>query len=183
MKELQSKRLKLRLIKLSDLEAIHNLHSLPETDKYNTLGIPKNVTETKTTITPWVSENEKDDITNYTFAIEKDDNQQFIGLFGLKLWNKKNQRGEIWYKIHSDFWNNGFATEAVNLVFDFCFDTLNLHRIQAGSAVNNIGSVKVLEKSGMIREGRGRQILPLKGGWSDNYEYSILDSDPRTIKL
>ena len=34
-------RLKLRLIKASDLESIHNLHSLPETDRYNTLGIPK----------------------------------------------------------------------------------------------------------------------------------------------
>jgi len=36
-------RLILRLIKLSDLELIHRLHSLAETDEYNALGIPKNI--------------------------------------------------------------------------------------------------------------------------------------------
>jgi hypothetical protein len=25
----------------------------------------------------------------------------------------------------------------------------------------------------MMREGRGRQLLPLKSGWSDNFEYAI----------
>ncbi len=31
----------------------------------------------------------------------------------------------------------------------------------------------------MIKEGRCRQVLPLKSGWSDNFEYSILESDER----
>jgi hypothetical protein len=31
----------------------------------------------------------------------------------------------------------------------------------------------------MIREGRLRQTLPLKTGWSDNFEYAILESDER----
>ena len=29
----------------------------------------------------------------------------------------------------------------------------------------------------MSKEGRKRQNLPLADGWSDNYEYAILDSD------
>ena len=33
----------------------------------------------------------------------------------------------------------------------------------------------------MIREGRGRQVLPLKTGWSDNFEYAILKTDKRKI--
>jgi RimJ/RimL family protein N-acetyltransferase len=37
----------------------------------------------------------------------------------------------------------------------------------------------VLEKAGMLREGRLRQVLPLKSGWSDNFEYSILETDER----
>ena len=62
-------------------------------------------------------------------------------------------------------------------IIEFCFNELKLHRIQAGCAVDNISSIKVLEKSGMTKEGRGRQVLPLSNGWSDNYEYSILDTD------
>jgi ribosomal-protein-alanine N-acetyltransferase len=176
---LTSDRITLRLINPTDLGSIHKLHSLPETDEFNTLGIPENIQETQATIQGWIAENNVSDIKNYTFAIEDNQTKKFIGLFGLKLSSKKTQRGEIWYKIHSDYWRKGFATESTNLVLDYGFDTLNLHRIQAGCAVDNIGSIKVLEKVGMIREGRGRQLLPLKSGWSDNFEYSILETDPR----
>jgi RimJ/RimL family protein N-acetyltransferase len=51
------------------------------------------------------------------------------------------------------------------LIFDFGFNTLKL-RISAGCAIENIGSFKVLEKAGMIREGHSRQLIPLKTGWS-----------------
>jgi hypothetical protein len=44
-------------------------------------------------------------------------------------------------------------------------------------AIENIGSFKVLEKAGMIREGHSRQLIPLKTGWSDCYEYAILAVD------
>jgi ribosomal-protein-alanine N-acetyltransferase len=177
---LLTERTELKLIDFSDLEFIHELHSLPETDQYNALGIPKDIEETKLVIKPWIEENLKEEITNYTFLIEENQSKNSIGLFGIKLGNKKYKRAEIWYKIHSDYWNKGFATETVKAAINYCFDTLKLHRIQAGCAVENIGSIKVLEKAGMTREGRGRQILPLKQGWSDNFEYAILESDVRT---
>jgi RimJ/RimL family protein N-acetyltransferase len=56
-------------------------------------------------------------------------------------------------KLHFDHWGKGHGTEAVNRVLDFGFNDLNLHRIKAGCAVENIASIKVLEKVGMIREG------------------------------
>ena len=50
---------------------------------------------------------------------------------------------------------------------------------EAGTAVENIGSIRVLEKAGMTREGQKRKVLPLKKGWSDNYIYAILEDDKR----
>ncbi len=179
MSEILTDRIKLRLIELSDLDSIHNLHSLPETDEYNTLGIPKNIGETKSIIEPWIAENQLPEIKNYTFAIDNKSNGKFIGLFGLKLGSKKYKKAEVWYKIHSDYWKKGYATESLKAVISFGFETLELHRIEAGCAVENIGSIKVLEKVGMVREGRLRQVLPLKSGWSDNFEYSILETDER----
>tara|TARA_R110000868_G_scaffold15443_7_gene70413 strand:- start:945 stop:1493 length:549 start_codon:yes stop_codon:yes gene_type:complete len=177
--ELISDRLRLRFIQISDLDAIHKLHSLPETDRFNTLGIPDSIEETERIVIPLISALEQEEILNYTFAIEELKTGVFIGLFGIKLWPKKNRRGEVWYKLHSDYWGKGYATEALSRVIDFGFKTLDLHRVQAGCAVENIGSIKVLEKAGMIREGRGRQVLPLKTGWSDNFEYAILETDKR----
>ena len=175
--EILAERIKLRLMDENDLEAIHDLHSLPETDEFNALGIPVDIDETRTTIAPWVEANRQEDIRNYTFVIENISSQEFIGLLGLKLGNPKYRRGELWYKLHKDHWRKGYATEALKAVILFGFETLNLHRMQAGCAVNNVASIKVLEKVGMVREGRGRQVLPLKTGWSDNFEYSILETD------
>jgi RimJ/RimL family protein N-acetyltransferase len=75
------------------------------------------------------------------------------------------------------FWGQGIATEVVEAIIFHGFNTLKLHRIEAGCAVNNIGSIKVLEKAGMKKEGRKRLCLPLKHGWSDNFEYAIIVSD------
>ena len=174
-----TKRLELRPIEFRDLDMIHALHSLPETDEFNTLGIPDNIETTRSIIEPWIADNKSIEVRNYTMAIELKSEMEFIGLFGLKLDHQKYNRAEVWYKVHPDYWNQGYATEALKAVLQFGFDTLGVHRIEAGCAVDNIGSVKVLEKAGMTREGRGRKILPLKSGWSDNFQYSILDTDKR----
>lgn len=176
---LTSNRLQLRLITNTDLEFIHDLLSQPETDQYNALGTPESINETKNWIAPWILENEIEPIKNHTWIIEELETKIALGLFGLKLSANKYRRGEVWYKIHPEHWGKGYASEALKCVLDYCFDECDLHRVQAGCAVDNIGSIRVLEKVGMIREGRGRKLLPLKSGWSDNFEYSILESDER----
>ena len=176
---LYTERLQFELITDSDLEFIHDLLSKEETDRYNALGIPKSAEETATWITPWIKENQQNPIANHTWLIQDLTTSENIGLFGLKRSNNKYRRGEVWYKIHPDQWNKGYATESLKCVLDFSFETCKLHRIQAGCAVDNLASIRVLEKVGMIKEGRGREILPLKSGWSDNFEFSILESDKR----
>lgn len=114
---------------------------------------------------------------SYTFAVEEIKSDNFIGLVAIKLGNPKFKIGEIWYKLHVDHWKKGYATEAVRALINFGFTKLKLHRIEAGCAVENKGSIRVLEKAGMTREGRKRKVLPLKTGWSDNYEYAIIEDD------
>ncbi|MFK8037818.1 MAG: GNAT family N-acetyltransferase [Crocinitomicaceae bacterium] len=177
--KISTQRTELRLINISDLNEIHQLHSLKETDEYNTLGIPKTISETQSIIEPLIEANQQTPIHQYTFAIVNNMTRQFIGLFGLKLGHQKYKRGEVWFKIHVNYWEKGYASEALKAVINFGFNTLHLHRIEAGCAVGNAASKRVLEKTGFIQEGRGRQVLPLKSGWSDNFEYAILESDKR----
>lgn len=180
---LTTKRLNLRLVKPSDLIFIHNLHSLTESDEFNTLGIPENIEVTKAYLDEWHLGHQLKEIKSYVFIVESKNTLVSIGLFGLKLGKEKYKIAEVWYLIHPNFWRKGFATEALSKVLDFGFNELSLHRIEAGCAVENIGSIKVLEKTGMIREGRKRQVLPLKSGWSDNFHYAILSSDERPVHL
>ena len=153
------------------------MHSFPEVDEYNTLGIPKDIEVTRSILSPLVSNHLESKIQKYTFVIEDKLTGAFIGLFGFNLGKITYRNAEVWYLIHPNFWGRGYATEALKCVIEFGFTTLKLHRITAGCAVGNIGSIKVLEKSGMQKEGRHREILPLKTGWSDNFEYAVLERD------
>ncbi len=177
---LLTNRLIISPISISDLEKIHELHSLPETDEFNTLGIPESINRTETIINEWIKNNNNGQNKNFTFKVELVDSQLFIGLIGLNLGKPKFKNAEVWYKFHSDFWKKGYATESLTKILNFAFDDLNLHRIEAGCAVKNLGSIRTLEKVGMTKEGRKRKVLPLKDGWSDNFEYAILSSDMKS---
>ena len=52
-------------------------------------------------------------------------------------------------------WGNGYATEAARAVLDYGINTLKLSGIVARSAVENTGSVRVIEKIGMHFEAFG----------------------------
>lgn len=171
-----TERLKLRLVEMADLESIHVLHQLAETDQYNTLGVPKDLEETYIIVDGWITDHQKRTIKNYTFSVELEKGG-FIGLVSLKLSSSKFNSAEVWYKINVDYWNQGYATEAIRSVIHFGFGRLKLHRIEAGCAVENLASIRVLEKVGMTREGRKRQILPLKTGWMDSFEFAILEGE------
>ena len=176
-KILKTERINFRPITALDLDYIHELHSLKETDEFNTLGIPAAIEETKLVLEKWIFENNKELTTHFTFAVELNTGNQIIGLIGINLGKVKYKNAEVWFKLHKDHWNKGYATESLKEILRFGFNKLNLHRIEAGCAVGNIGSICVLEKTGMIREAHTRKLLPLSSGWSDNYGYAILATD------
>jgi RimJ/RimL family protein N-acetyltransferase len=173
----KTNRLNIRPVSVNDIDLIHALHCLPEVDQYNTSGIPSNIDETKTTVNQWITAHEIELPKKYTFTIELNENMDFIGLIGLNIGKEKYRNAEVWFKFKPSYWNQGYATESLKQIIRFGFNQLNLHRIEAGCAIENIGSFKVLEKVGMLREAHTRQLLPLKSGWSDNYGYAILSTD------
>lgn len=176
---LQTKRLHIRELSTADLENIHALHSLPETDQFNTLGIPDSIVTTKNLLLEWMASQDALPRTSHIFCIEHADTGNFIGLIALNFGKPAFRVAEVWYKVHVNHWGMGYTTEALTELIKFGFQ-IGLHRIEAGCAVENIASIKVLEKAGMKREGRKRKVLPIRGEWKDNYMYAILDEDFNT---
>ena len=170
-------RLNIREIELKDIDNVHQLHSLSETDEFNTLGIPETIQETEDILSGWLAEQKKEPRNAYVFGIDLKDELKFIGLIAINPGKKNYRTAEVWFKVHKDFWRKGYTTEALIKLLDFGFNHLQLHRIEAGCAVDNIASIKVLEKAGMTREGMKRKKLPIRGEWKDNYFYGILDED------
>ncbi|KAA5532446.1 GNAT family N-acetyltransferase [Taibaiella lutea] len=174
---LQTERLNIRELQSGDLHNIHALHSLPETDEFNTLGIPENLQVTEELLNNWLAEKYPEPRSQYVFCIELNESNRFIGLIAINKGRPKLRRAEVWFKIHKDYWNRGYTTEALIKILEFGFNHLHLHRIEAGCAVENIASARVIEKAGMIREGMCRKDLPIRGMWKDSYSYAILEEE------
>lgn len=107
------------------------------------------------------------------FAIE------FNGVVGsVKLTIEKSlEIASLRYSISRPCWNQGLTTEAVAAVVDWGFDDIGLQKVYARMDVENIGSWRVMEKIGMIREGTLRSHGVNRGVRYDIHYYGILRSE------
>ena len=73
---------------------------------------------------------------------------EFIGWCGLK-YRPELEETDLGYRLKKDSWAKGYATEAAKHTLDHAFNNLNLDIITARAHIENIASIKVLEKIGM----------------------------------
>jgi len=173
--QLETTRLILKEISILDIDNIHELHSSPETDEYNTLGIPQSLIETGVLVQEWLKKLQHPR-SAYIFTILTKDNLNFIGLIGLNMGIAGSDSASVWFKIHLNYWHMGYTTEALKRTINFCFDDLKLHRVEANCSVENIASIKILEKSGMSLEGKIKKNIS-ENKLVDNYSYAIIDQE------
>ncbi len=83
-------------------------------------------------------------------------------------------RAEIGYAIAPAHSGRGFATAICRAIIDLVFSHLPLNRIQAHYLAGNLASGRVMEKSGMTREGTLRLFIVHRGQPTDVIMYSIL---------
>ena len=80
------------------------------------------------------------------------------------------------FTLDKEYNSKGYTTEALQLVVDFAFRELKLHRIEAGAMPDNIASIRVLEKVGFQKEGIAKENLKINGKWTDHQILAIINS-------
>ena len=114
----------------------------------------------------------------FSFGIYDQSSKKLIGHIALySIKRMPYLSGFIGYSIDKNFTGRGITTEAVLLVLQFAFQTLNLHRVEAYVSPQNSPSIRVLEKSGFKQEGLLRELLFINGVWVDHYMYAILQNE------
>ena len=78
------------------------------------------------------------------------------------------QSATLGYWVTERATGRGLATRAVGELIGIAFEELGLHRIEAGTLVDNIPSQRVLEKNGFERIGLARRYLQIAGEWRDH---------------
>jgi RimJ/RimL family protein N-acetyltransferase len=92
-----------------------------------------------------------------TLAVtRRDEPDRLLGTVSLRRY-MRDRRAELGYWLAVPAWGQGIATEAVRALVDFGFRELVLARVYAQVIEGNAGSIRVLEKIGMVREGVKRQ--------------------------
>jgi len=114
----------------------------------------------------------------YTWGVVIKTGEELAGLITIKV-VPAHFCGEIGYWIGTDYWNRGYATEALRSVIAYGFERLDLNRIFGRSFPGNPASSRVMEKAGMVYEGRLRQEIwhTLHQEFKDLLVYSILRSE------
>ena len=113
---------------------------------------------------------------SYLVAIIDQSSSTHIGNIKLGPINQKYKYAEISYFIgDKKFRGMGYAQEAVELVCEYGFTVLQLHRIQAGVIDGNTRSEKVLVANGFLLEGRLRHKFIRDGVYLDHLIYGRLN--------
>jgi RimJ/RimL family protein N-acetyltransferase len=99
------------------------------------------------------------------------------GQVKLRRLNSEIREWEIGWQIHPADWGHGYATEAARAVLAYAFNVCQAHRVAAFCHVDNLASVRVMQKLGMQQEGKLRATSWLHNAWHDEWVYAILDSD------
>jgi [ribosomal protein S5]-alanine N-acetyltransferase len=111
------------------------------------------------------------------WGIEARDTKQLIGTIGYHLWSPLHKRAEVGYELHPDYWNKGYATEAIKTALSYGFQEMDLNRISAIVYFENQASNRLLEKIGFQKEGIKREYMLQGNQFHDTYFYSLLKSD------
>lgn len=99
----------------------------------------------------------------------------------VQLYPVDEGRGEanLAYWIDPDAQGNGYATAAGELVVEYGFEELRLHRISAVTMTPNAASRRVLERLGFSHEGTKRESAFADGEYVDEAQYGLLEAEWR----
>ncbi|QFI54235.1 GNAT family N-acetyltransferase [Aeromonas simiae] len=101
-------------------------------------------------------------------AIIDNDTGIHIGNIKVSEIDKHHHRAEIGIIIgDKNSWGKGIATTAIGIVADYCFNTLNLHKLTAGAYAENLASINAFINNGFIVEGKRKEHVLTPSGWSD----------------
>jgi ribosomal-protein-alanine N-acetyltransferase len=165
-----SARLHLRPQRIEDAEALHDAYRDVEVMQWWSSGPHANVAETHAYLAQRL-----DQAGARGWAITLRGNDRAIGT----LWAGAKRPGvsEIGYMLVRSAWGQGYAREAVTRLLDLLVRDEGQRRVFADTDPDNIGSNRLLESLGFVREGRLRGEWETHIGVRDSYIWGLLADD------
>ncbi|NHJ01120.1 MAG: N-acetyltransferase [Candidatus Heimdallarchaeota archaeon] len=116
---------------------------------------------------------------DYIFAITVNSEEyKYIGNVEISIENQINRRGLIGIAIFNPgYWGKGYGSDALKVILNFGFKSLNLHSIGLTVFENNLRARACYKKVGFQEMGRRRQAIFRNGQWIDELLLDILTAE------
>jgi len=111
------------------------------------------------------------------FAVVPEGFETAVGLFQMRQLDPSFGTAEWGFAIGSPFWGTGLFGSCAQLVVDFAFETVGVHRLEARAAVQNGRGNGALRKVGAVREGILRKSFLRRGQYFDQALWAITRED------
>jgi len=152
---LETARLVLRIPLIPDAAIIFQKYTRDEeVTKFLIWRPHQNVTTTKKFIRRCIRNWKEEGAFPWIIVRKSDD--KIVGMYEIRI---EGFRADIGYVFAHEFWGFGYATEATKAVLQWALVQENIYRVWATCDIENLASARVLEKSGMQREGILRRYL------------------------
>ena len=90
------------------------------------------------------------------------------------------QCGNLGYWVAGERNGRGIATAAIAAICELAFGELELHRLEAGTLLHNVGSQIVLDRNGFAPFGVAPEYLRIAGSWRDHVLFQRIAGKART---
>jgi [ribosomal protein S5]-alanine N-acetyltransferase len=157
---LETERLVLREYVEEDAESFFRLNSDPVVMRFTGDDLLVSVEEARRILRDYpIADYQQHGFGRWACVLRKND--EVIGFAGLKFLPETGDV-DLGYRLLAAHWGRGLATEACTAVVRYGFEVLQLPEISALVQLENVASVRVLEKCGLTRTGmvdyRGRRV-------------------------
>jgi len=105
-----------------------------------------------------------------------------IGIFQVRQTEPGFGTAEWGFALGSAFWGTGVFQDSAELMIEFVFDTIGVHRLEARAAVQNGRGNGALLKIGAVQEGILRKSFLRNGRYLDQVLYAIVEDDWRAAR-
>ncbi|MDC6159347.1 GNAT family N-acetyltransferase [Bacillus cereus group sp. Bce005] len=175
IKELNTQRLHLRRMAVSDSHSLFKIWSDPDVTRFMNISNFTHEAQAKEMIE--LLEELAQASKAIRFSMIELKSNEIIGTCGFNSIDFENAKAEIGYDIAKAYWGKGYAPEGISALLNYGFETLKLNRIEAKVEPANVNSIKVIEKLHFTFEGTLRQYEKSKGNFIDIKMYSLLKTD------
>jgi RimJ/RimL family protein N-acetyltransferase len=150
--EIETDRLTIRSFVESDIPEYAAIVADPAVTRFFGDGSPHTYEEATAYVERCIRSESETGIARYAVILRE--TGELIGFCGFK---REHDHIDFGWRYARRAWGNGYATEAAAAVLDYGVNALKLSDIVARSAVENVGSVRVMEKIGMQFEAFGER--------------------------